>query len=88
VVSEEVGLDLETTNGDISLVVAKSVVLSKGRITTIIDGAGLLINLMKAVCLRSSSVEDTSLLRIKRNCKSVWLSLLGGVAGIKVGAGT
>ncbi len=86
VISEEVGLSLE--QADVShLGHAKSVVLSKEN-TTIIDGAGDPKAIEARVGQIRRQIEDTSSDYDKEKLQERVAKLAGGVAVIKVGAGT
>jgi chaperonin GroEL len=86
VISEEVGLSLE--QADLShLGHAKSVVLSKEN-TTIIDGAGDSKAIEARVGQIRRQIEDTSSDYDKEKLQERVAKLAGGVAVIKVGAGT
>ncbi|HZJ92109.1 MAG TPA: chaperonin GroEL [Thiopseudomonas sp.] len=86
VVSEEVGLSLDTTTlehlGD-----AKRVVLSKDN-TTIIDGAGQQVDIEARVLQIRKQIEDTTSDYDKEKLQERLAKLAGGVAVIKVGAAT
>jgi len=86
VISEEVGLSME--QADLShLGHAKSVVLSKEN-TTIIDGAGDPKAIETRVSQIRRQIEDTSSDYDKEKLQERVAKLAGGVAVIKVGAGT
>ena len=86
VISEEVGLSLEGTSLE-HLGHAKSVVLSKEN-TTIIDGAGDSKLIEARVAQIRRQIEDTSSDYDKEKLQERVAKLAGGVAVIKVGAGT
>ncbi len=86
VISEEVGLSLDTTTlehlGD-----AKRVVLSKDN-TTIIDGAGQQVDIEARVLQIRKQIEETTSDYDKEKLQERLAKLAGGVAVIKVGAAT
>ena len=86
VISEEVGLSLDTTTlehlGD-----AKRVVLSKDN-TTIIDGAGQQVDIEGRVLQIRKQIEETTSDYDKEKLQERLAKLAGGVAVIKVGAAT
>src|SRR5699024_3231403 len=86
VISEEVGLNLDTTTlehlGD-----AKRVVLNKDE-TTIIDGAGEQADIEARVAQIRKQIEDTTSDYDKEKLQERLAKLAGGVAVIKVGAAT
>jgi len=86
VISEEVGLSLETATIE-HLGQAKSVVLSKEN-TTIIDGSGDSKLIEARVGQIRRQIEDTSSDYDKEKLQERVAKLAGGVAVIKVGAGT
>src|SRR3990167_9413182 len=86
VISEEVGLSLEGATLE-HLGNAKRVVLSKEN-TTIIDGAGVQADIQARVAQISKQVEDTSSDYDKEKLQERLAKLAGGVAVIKVGAGS
>jgi chaperonin GroEL len=86
VISEEVGLSLETATVE-HLGQAKSVVLSKEN-TTIIDGSGDSKLIEARVGQIRRQIEDTSSDYDKEKLQERVAKLAGGVAVIKVGAGT
>jgi len=86
VISEEVGLSLESATLE-HLGHAKSVVLSKEN-TTIIDGAGDSKIIEGRVAQIRRQIEDTSSDYDKEKLQERVAKLAGGVAVIKVGAGT
>jgi chaperonin GroEL len=86
VISEEVGLSLESATLE-HLGHAKSVVLSKEN-TTIIDGAGDSKVIEARVAQIRRQIEDTSSDYDKEKLQERVAKLAGGVAVIKVGAGT
>ena len=86
VISEEVGLSLEGAALE-HLGNAKRVVLSKEN-TTIIDGAGQQVDIEARVAQIRKQVEDTSSDYDKEKLQERLAKLAGGVAVIKVGAGT
>ncbi len=86
VVSEEVGLSLDTTTLE-HLGNAKRVVLSKDN-TTIIDGAGNQADIEARVLQIRKQIEDTSSDYDKEKLQERLAKLAGGVAVIKVGAAT
>ena len=86
VISEEVGLDLESTTLD-HLGTAKRVTMSKEN-TTIVDGAGEATNIQARVSQIRSQIEDTSSDYDREKLQERVAKLAGGVAVIKVGAAT
>ncbi|WP_217475019.1 chaperonin GroEL [Stutzerimonas stutzeri] len=86
VISEEVGLSLETATLE-HLGNAKRVVLNKEN-TTIIDGAGQQVDIEARVAQIRKQVEDTTSDYDKEKLQERLAKLAGGVAVIKVGAGT
>jgi chaperonin GroEL len=86
VISEEVGLSLESATLE-HLGNAKRVQLSKEN-TTIIDGAGQQIDIEARVAQIRKQVEDTTSDYDKEKLQERLAKLAGGVAVIKVGAGT
>ena len=86
VISEEVGLSLESATLE-HLGNAKRVQLSKEN-TTIIDGAGQQVDIEARVAQIRKQVEDTSSDYDKEKLQERLAKLAGGVAVIKVGAGT
>ena len=86
VISEEVGLNLEGATIE-SLGTAKKVVLSKEN-TTVIDGAGSQDNISGRVNQISALIEDTSSDYDREKLQERVAKLAGGVAVIKVGAGS
>ena len=86
VISEEVGLSLETTTLE-HLGNAKRVVLNKEN-TTIIDGAGAQGDIEARVAQIRKQIEETSSDYDKEKLQERLAKLAGGVAVIKVGAGT
>ena len=86
VISEEVGLSLETTTLE-HLGNAKRVVLNKEN-TTIIDGAGQQGDIEARVAQIRKQVEETTSDYDKEKLQERLAKLAGGVAVIKVGAGT
>ncbi|MBS7326478.1 MAG: chaperonin GroEL [Thiopseudomonas sp.] len=86
VVSEEVGLSLDTTTLE-HLGHAKRVVLDKDN-TTIIDGAGQQADIEARVAQIRKQIEDTSSDYDKEKLQERLAKLAGGVAVIKVGAAT
>ncbi|MDU9410698.1 chaperonin GroEL [Pseudomonas sp. zfem005] len=86
VISEEVGLSLESTTLE-HLGNAKRVVLSKEN-TTIIDGAGQQADIEARVAQIRKQVEETSSDYDKEKLQERLAKLAGGVAVIKVGAAT
>ncbi|HEY1030053.1 MAG TPA: chaperonin GroEL [Pseudomonas sp.] len=86
VISEEVGLSLETATLE-HLGNAKRVVLNKEN-TTIIDGAGAQADIEARVAQIRKQVEDTTSDYDKEKLQERLAKLAGGVAVIKVGAGT
>ncbi|WP_312910013.1 chaperonin GroEL [Stutzerimonas nitrititolerans] len=86
VISEEVGLSLETTTLE-HLGNAKRVVLNKEN-TTIIDGAGQQVDIEARVAQIRKQVEETTSDYDKEKLQERLAKLAGGVAVIKVGAGT
>ncbi len=86
VVSEEVGLSLEkTTIADLGR--AKRVVITKEN-TTIIDGAGEAEKIQSRIAQVKAQIEETSSDYDKEKLQERVAKLAGGVAVIKVGAGT
>jgi chaperonin GroEL len=86
VVSEEVGLSLEkTTINDLGR--AKRVVITKEN-TTIIDGAGEAEKIQARIAQVKAQIEETSSDYDKEKLQERVAKLAGGVAVIKVGAGT
>ncbi|WP_443192129.1 chaperonin GroEL, partial [Pseudomonas indica] len=86
VISEEVGLSLESATLE-HLGNAKRVVLNKEN-TTIIDGAGAQSDIEARVAQIRKQVEETSSDYDKEKLQERLAKLAGGVAVIKVGAGT
>jgi chaperonin GroEL len=86
VISEEVGLNLEGTTVD-DLGSAKRVQISKEN-TTIIDGAGDVKNIEGRVAQIRAQIEETSSDYDREKLQERVAKLAGGVAVIKVGAGT
>ena len=86
VISEEVGLSLEGATLE-HLGNAKRVVLNKEN-TTIIDGAGAQADIEARVAQIRKQVEDTTSDYDKEKLQERLAKLAGGVAVIKVGAGT
>lgn len=86
VVSEEVGLSLDTTTLE-HLGNAKRVVLNKDN-TTIIDGAGNQTDIEARVLQIRKQIDDTSSDYDKEKLQERLAKLAGGVAVIKVGAAT
>ncbi|MNQ01036.1 60 kDa chaperonin [compost metagenome] len=86
VISEEVGLSLEGAGLE-HLGNAKRVVLNKEN-TTIIDGAGAQADIEARVAQIRKQVEDTTSDYDKEKLQERLAKLAGGVAVIKVGAGT
>nr|WP_288453813.1 chaperonin GroEL [uncultured Pseudomonas sp.] len=86
VISEEIGLSLESTTLE-HLGQAKRVVLNKEN-TTIIDGAGQQSDIESRVAQIRKQVEETSSDYDKEKLQERLAKLAGGVAVIKVGAGT
>ena len=85
VISEEVGLSLETATRSTGN--AKRVVLNKEN-TTIIDGAGAQADIEARVAQIRKQIEDTTSDYDKEKLQERLAKLAGGVAVIKVGAGT
>jgi chaperonin GroEL len=86
VVSEEVGLSLEkTTIADLGR--AKRIVITKEN-TTIIDGAGEAEKIQARISQVKAQIEETSSDYDKEKLQERVAKLAGGVAVIKVGAGT
>jgi chaperonin GroEL len=86
VVSEEVGLSLEkTTIGDLGR--AKRIVITKEN-TTIIDGAGEADKIQSRISQIKAQIEETSSDYDREKLQERVAKLAGGVAVIKVGAGT
>ncbi|NKB34212.1 MAG: chaperonin GroEL [Pseudomonadales bacterium] len=86
VISEEVGLSLEGATAE-DLGSAKRVQISKEN-TTIIDGAGEVKNIEGRVAQIRAQIEETSSDYDKEKLQERVAKLAGGVAVIKVGAGT
>ena len=86
VVSEEVGLSLETTTLE-SLGTAKKIVLSKEN-TTVIDGAGKQDDIVGRVNQIRAQIEETTSDYDREKLQERVAKLAGGVAVIKVGAGS
>ena len=86
VISEEVGLSLDTTTLE-HLGEAKRVILSKDN-TTIIDGAGQQADIEARVLQIRKQIEDTTSDYDKEKLQERLAKLAGGVAVIKVGAAT
>jgi len=86
VISEEVGLELENATLE-SLGTAKKVVLSKEN-TTVIDGAGSQDNISGRVNQIRAQIEETTSDYDKEKLQERVAKLAGGVAVIKVGAGS
>ncbi|OLU32777.1 chaperonin GroL [Pseudomonas sp. PA15(2017)] len=86
VISEEIGLSLESTTLE-HLGQAKRVVLNKEN-TTIIDGAGQQVDIESRVAQIRKQVEDTTSDYDKEKLQERLAKLAGGVAVIKVGAAT
>ena len=86
VISEEVGLSLETATIE-SLGTAKKIVLSK-ETTTVIDGAGDQDGIAGRVNQIRAQIEETSSDYDKEKLQERVAKLAGGVAVIKVGAGS
>jgi chaperonin GroEL len=86
VVSEEVGLSLEkTTIADLGR--AKRIVITKEN-TTIIDGAGEAEKIQSRISQVKAQIEETSSDYDREKLQERVAKLAGGVAVIKVGAGT
>ncbi|GAB2553001.1 chaperonin GroEL [Rhodanobacter koreensis] len=86
VVSEEVGLSLEkTTINDLGR--AKRIVITKEN-TTIIDGAGEAARIQSRIGQIKAQIEETSSDYDREKLQERVAKLAGGVAVIKVGAGT
>jgi len=86
VISDEVGLNLEGATIE-SLGTAKKVVLSKEN-TTVIDGAGSQDNISGRVNQIRAQIEETSSDYDREKLQERVAKLAGGVAVIKVGAGS
>jgi len=86
VISEEVGLSLETATLD-DLGTAKRIQISKEN-TTIIDGAGKADDIKGRVKQIEAQIEDTSSDYDREKLQERKAKLAGGVAVIKVGAGS
>ena len=86
VVSEEVGLSLEPTTLE-SLGTAKKIVLSKEN-TTVIDGAGKQDDIVGRVNQIRAQIEETTSDYDREKLQERVAKLAGGVAVIKVGAGS
>ena len=86
VISEEVGLELENATLE-SLGTAKKVVLSKEN-TTVIEGAGSQDNISGRVNQIRAQIEETTSDYDREKLQERVAKLAGGVAVIKVGAGS
>ncbi|MFT6904035.1 MAG: chaperonin GroEL, partial [Oleiphilaceae bacterium] len=86
VISEEVGLSLETATLE-NLGTAKSINISKEN-TTVIDGAGQAAEIQARVGQIRKQIEDSSSDYDKEKLQERVAKLAGGVAVIKVGAGS
>tara|TARA_R110000824_G_scaffold7892_3_gene35745 strand:+ start:93996 stop:95633 length:1638 start_codon:yes stop_codon:yes gene_type:complete len=86
VIAEEVGLNLEGATVD-DLGSAKRVILTKDN-TTIIDGAGQAKEIQARVAQIRAQIEETSSDYDREKLQERVAKLAGGVAVIKVGAGT
>src|SRR5690554_757042 len=86
VISEEVGLSLDTTTLE-HLGSAKRVLISKDE-TTVIDGAGQATEIDARVAQIRKQIEDTTSDYDKEKLQERLAKLAGGVAVIKVGAAT
>ncbi|GGM04893.1 60 kDa chaperonin [Pseudomonas asuensis] len=86
VISEEVGLSLESTALE-HLGQAKRVVINKEN-TTVIDGAGVQVDIEARVKQIRAQVEETSSDYDREKLQERLAKLAGGVAVIKVGAAT
>ena len=86
VISEEVGLNLESAAIE-SLGTAKKVVLTK-ETTTVIDGAGTQDNISGRVNQIRAQIEETTSDYDREKLQERVAKLAGGVAVIKVGAGS
>ena len=86
VISEEVGLNLESATIE-SLGTAKKVVLTK-ETTTVIDGAGTQDNISGRVNQIRAQIEETTSDYDREKLQERVAKLAGGVAVIKVGAGS
>jgi chaperonin GroEL len=86
VISEEIGLSLESTTLE-HLGQAKRVVLNKEN-TTVIDGAGQQVDIESRVAQIRKQIEETSSDYDREKLQERLAKLAGGVAVIKVGAGT
>ena len=86
VISEEVGLNLEGASVE-DLGSAKRVTITKEN-TTIIDGAGDAVNIQGRVTQIRAQIEETSSDYDREKLQERVAKLAGGVAVIKVGAGT
>tara|TARA_R110001592_G_scaffold346310_2_gene638842 strand:+ start:23518 stop:25158 length:1641 start_codon:yes stop_codon:yes gene_type:complete len=86
VISEEVGLSLETATLE-NLGTAKSVNISKEN-TTVIDGAGQAAEIQARVAQIRKQIEDSSSDYDREKLQERVAKLAGGVAVIKVGAGS
>lgn len=86
VISEEVGLSLDTTTLE-HLGNAKRVILNKDN-TTIIDGAGEQVDIEARVLQIRKQIDDTTSDYDKEKLQERLAKLAGGVAVIKVGAAT
>ena len=86
VISEEVGLNLESATIE-SLGTAKKIVLTK-ETTTVIDGAGTQDNISGRVNQIRAQIEETTSDYDREKLQERVAKLAGGVAVIKVGAGS
>lgn len=86
VISEEVGLSLESTTLE-HLGQAKRVVINKEN-TTVIDGAGVQVDIEARVKQIRAQIEETSSDYDREKLQERLAKLAGGVAVIKVGAAT
>ncbi len=86
VISEEVGLNLETATLDM-LGTAKRIVVDKDN-TTIIDGAGSEENIDARVKLIRAQIDETTSDYDREKLQERLAKLVGGVAVVKVGAAT
>ncbi len=87
VISEEVGIELKDATMDM-LGSARQIKVTKEN-TTIVDGAGDKQAIANRVAEIRGAIETAPPLTLTvRSCRSVWLSLAGGVAVSKVGAAT
>jgi chaperonin GroEL len=86
VISDEIGLNLETATLDM-LGTAKRIVIDKDN-TTIIDGAGEEVEIEGRVKQMRAQIEDTKSDYDREKLQERLAKLVGGVAVVKVGAAT